>query len=503
MKRLGVLLLAVIFFAAFNQTAQASSLSDGFYVYNGDDWTKAIEPYVYGSGFGTIIIAEDEYQLVGWVTEVESGVGGGRITMLRWFNLTAGGTFKILSPAADPGRLDEGDIWEIELTLAENFQEVSGETISIGSGGFEIETANKFIADVTGTATFRASGPWNPPVRAVHEVTYPVTIPISGEIAYGEYYSIGRRELEPEHRIGYYRLEGTSAAGIGLLAMGGFIDFSGTDWAVDFAHLSAGEPGRQIETDYHYVHNPPFFFNIGRDTFTLNLTGGDTIADYIIGAMPLVELEDDPIETQIGTYDTTQMRIGTWDPVAQAYIEYPFQEDFHPIPGFAVWMLFRNDTSLTFQGYPTPVPNGGFDLKIHQGWNMVGNPFNFPVAVDDIIVYDDDTGDDAFLTGTTCGGRPSECNEITDPIFWVWEAGEYLELTGTLEPGRGGWVYKSSPGEGAICFPAEDATVRGLQPGYIRSDSERKPPSPPRGLEPPFSADGGGGGCFIKALGDK
>jgi len=247
------------------------------------------------------------------------------------------------------------------------------------------------------------------------------------------------------------------------------------------------------------------------DTITQAFDSGDTASAYVIFSIPLHPTNPTAealFGNQLRAYDTTQARIGHWNPATQAYDEYPALGAL--IPGWAGWFLFRNGLNLTINGTETvtiPGPNdtNGYPYVIKQGWNQVGNPFNYSISLEDIIVVDSASpGDWAYLTDECVEPPRGEvCNNITDPVFWVWEGGEYLEQSGALEPGRGGWIYKITPGDGLIYFKAGDVGRTGLQPVFKRSDRERRPPAPPRAFEPPFTADGGGGGCFIRALEEK
>ena len=83
-------------------------------------------------------------------------------------------------------------------------------------------------------------------------------------------------------------------------------------------------------------------------------------------------------------YDPTQKRIGYWNPQTQSYMEYPFSGSMGP--GWAGWFLFRSDTTVMFEGGITPSeigPDGSdaFKYPLYQGWNQVGNPFNFPIQI--------------------------------------------------------------------------------------------------------------------------
>lgn len=231
-------------------------------------------------------------------------------------------------------------------------------------------------------------------------------------------------------------------------------------------------------------------------THSVTILPGTTAADYVSLSLPMKLADARPTVVfgpQIGTYDPTLMRLGHWEKDIQAYKEYP-GDDGSILPGDAAWFLFRNGKTLTFTGTPTPTTTGpmgltGYALEIKQGWNQIGNPFLFPIAVSDFVVTDQG-GAYEYMT--------SPSNTITQQVFWVYSHGEYLSAT-RLDTAQGGWVKKLTPGQGSIFYQANpafapDAPINGKA---VSADLER-PPAPMGDLSPAGgSASGGGGGCFI------
>jgi hypothetical protein len=184
---------------------------------------------------------------------------------------------------------------------------------------------------------------------------------------------------------------------------------------------------------------------------------------------------------------------------SQSYDEYPFSADSEAYPGAAGWFLFRDGRQLEFSGRQTTVelgPRGliGHGVELEQAWNMVGNPFNDVVSLADAWVEDQD-GNVALLLDAA--------NTITDPVFWVYENGDYVPAT-DLPPFGGGWVKKTNAGWGRIFFPSDTGTVTGRDVYTYDTSRYERPPAPPKAMSdagsgPVSGGGGGGGGCFISA----
>ncbi|MEW5725775.1 MAG: hypothetical protein AB1896_21880, partial [Thermodesulfobacteriota bacterium] len=135
----------------------------------------------------------------------------------------------------------------------------------------------------------------------------------------------------------------------------------------------------------------------------------------------------------------------------------------------------------------------GYKLSLPYGWNMTGNPFNFPVSVGDIYV-----GQGGVFKKLTDPG-----NTFTQQIFWVWSGGTYVAAA-LLGEGEGGWIKCLSSGGCEVFYPAGggagDAAADMIQPA---ADVER-PPLPPGAFSDAGAGGGGGGGggCFVDAAGE-
>ncbi|MFH1136945.1 MAG: hypothetical protein V1816_12795 [Pseudomonadota bacterium] len=236
-------------------------------------------------------------------------------------------------------------------------------------------------------------------------------------------------------------------------------------------------------------------------TRTKKMPAYSTLADYRILSVPVTldyggVSRSGAFDSEIGTYDSTTVRIGRWAPWAEPpdYIEYPdIQEDI--VPGWAAWFLFKEARDFNFQGTATPTiigPEGleGHAVKIYQGWNQVGNPFDYPVLVERCLVIDQDERVARLL---------SPENDITQKVFWVW-TGEY-QAGVILGFADGGWLYKKTAGEGELFFPAARVSSGSDLTAVDADKDEEQPPSPPAasgGISVGAAKSSSDSGCFIQ-----
>jgi hypothetical protein len=235
------------------------------------------------------------------------------------------------------------------------------------------------------------------------------------------------------------------------------------------------------------------------------LLPGDTVADYRIVSAPL--MMPDNLQTvladMIGTYDTTLMRVAGWDTDTQQIEEYPEINNEGDLdfwgPGGAGWVLFRYGKTLNFVGYKTPEFDGpymgkmGFLLELGNNWNMVGNPYNYPINVSSLIV---------ITRSEPLGVQFTQDQTLTQGVFWVYQNGTYVSAN-ILQPGEGGWIKVLAPSEDPeLFFPSGQGLGLVGNRAVIDTTGLERPPAPPGAV---FSSGGTNnaseaGGCFISTM---
>ncbi len=208
------------------------------------------------------------------------------------------------------------------------------------------------------------------------------------------------------------------------------------------------------------------------------------------------------------TYDTSQFRIGAYDPVIGGYIEYG--NGLKILPGRAYWVLSRYGLDIAYDGVPVSLTQDiEIPLSVNPGtglgWNMIGSPneANYNWADVEVVEYG---ADGAIVFGPTPVSDLSDPNDYIYKTLWRWDGGTYSGDTAMMEKYEGYWV-RARKANVFLRFPvaaqvsAGGRSFRAAAFGSDYSRSEEPPPMPPGSL----AAEGGEdahlenpkGGCFI------
>jgi hypothetical protein len=129
------------------------------------------------------------------------------------------------------------------------------------------------------------------------------------------------------------------------------------------------------------------------------------------------------LEDDFGPYDPYQWRLFWWHREQYRYVAYNGTDStkiyFDFRPGRAYWLV--SSTEKTFdvgRGRTMPL-DSMVSVPVDSGWNMIGNPFNFPVRWEDCSVSSD---------------------SVTTPYGYDSETGIQPDQP-TLDPWKGYWVY--------------------------------------------------------------
>jgi hypothetical protein len=186
---------------------------------------------------------------------------------------------------------------------------------------------------------------------------------------------------------------------------------------------------------------------------------------YRVLAIPLDFGTDTPRRLEdlsmLGSYDPLRWRAFRFDPASQSTIELPATSplDARLQPGRAFWLVTRGPhridiAPLTGRSTPTDRP---YPLALEPGWNLIGNPFCFPVVWDSVPRS---AAIDSFLT--------------------VYDAplGRYLR-TQVLAPFQGGFVFNEGAAAETLWVPPAEAPAPAPRPALVVAADPMAVSTPP------------------------
>ena len=127
--------------------------------------------------------------------------------------------------------------------------------------------------------------------------------------------------------------------------------------------------------------------------------------------------------------------VAAWVPADENYVVSPTYPATYPVPGQGYWARFQSPAGGTLSGLGTEITTPYYGVALQPGWNMVGDPFITPVAIDNIQIADA-TGTHTFAAAVSAGSL--------SPYLYSYVTGTgYVPNTagGTLTPYLGYWVY--------------------------------------------------------------
>lgn len=143
-----------------------------------------------------------------------------------------------------------------------------------------------------------------------------------------------------------------------------------------------------------------------------------------------------------------------WDPIQQGYVIANSVER-----GRSYWVIYNNDagtnTIANLAGSPTMPPanlNSSQLIQNRFGFNMIGNPYNYPIPVNQI------NGVSAAAPQTSRTFREMVELGYVQSFLTTWDpvAKDYVFIdseSGVLEPNRGYWVRVLTPDDVTFNFP--------------------------------------------------
>ena len=178
------------------------------------------------------------------------------------------------------------------------------------------------------------------------------------------------------------------------------IDASGNMIGIEYYFDVIGRfTSKEIRTEnfYTYIQFPDA--SPATDFAAKGVRAGDQVGSYQMVSVPLelVEPNIKNVLEALGTYDDTQWRL--FSTINGEYVEY--QEDGSAFSQFELgksfWLIIRSSppSFLNFgpgQGETVKVtPDNPYVIPLKQGWNQIGNPYNFRISWANVLEHNRET----------------------------------------------------------------------------------------------------------------
>ncbi|KPA10498.1 membrane protein containing DUF560 [Candidatus Magnetomorum sp. HK-1] len=215
-------------------------------------------------------------------------------------------------------------------------------------------------------------------------------------------------------------------------------------------------------------------------------------------------------------YDTTNYRIGTYDPGYESGRYREYDDDlFTIVPGRAYWFLSRDPVDLNIHGVPVS-KDTDIDIQLlynpnsSDSWNMIACPNDADYYWGDLQVLYYENEQLVFAPIPLFDAK----NQFIEKSIWQWHNGEYDQKTNSsfiLERNKGYWINCLSSGV-YLRFPKDKAikkrSIKTTTIDWIQSktllqqahaENSHKPP-PPMNAFGRIQVDPEVSNCFIKTL---
>ena len=132
-----------------------------------------------------------------------------------------------------------------------------------------------------------------------------------------------------------------------------------------------------------------------------------------------------------------EVNLAQWDPASQSY-SLSRSPAFAVKPGCGYWSRMPpGGVDLYDMGVPVDSTKS-YEVTLDQGWNMIGNPFGDPLAIQSLHT----------LTARGTAYSIGTIGSVVSPIFFTWPAGanEYSSISSCfILPYTGYWIFAYAP----------------------------------------------------------
>ncbi|MES1227337.1 MAG: hypothetical protein ABUL72_01620, partial [Armatimonadota bacterium] len=205
-------------------------------------------------------------------------------------------------------------------------------------------------------------------------------------------------------------------------------------------------PTRTLTKIIRISGSPTYPLNTGANLLSFPYLPNDTSLNS-----SLAKNEIDPNTGQFVPITNGQDYIAyIWDPTLRTYT--PAQTVKR---GVGMWFVPLNGNNfdsivLKQSTLPTDADQGGLIVGLRPGWNLIGNPYNVPVKLSELVGVDEANSQNALSWDELV-----RQNAVSGALSY-WDGTQYQFTAGSdavLEPNRGYWIFVTSAAQLRLVYP--------------------------------------------------
>ncbi|NWF91169.1 MAG: hypothetical protein HXY50_17115 [Ignavibacteriaceae bacterium] len=171
------------------------------------------------------------------------------------------------------------------------------------------------------------------------------------------------------------------------------------------------------------------------------------------------------ITDDLGPPDPAVWRCGAWNPTTETYLEVGSDAVEPFTPGRAVWLITRDASMIDFVGSTVfPVSENGWPIPLLPGWNQIGCPYAYSVALQDLLIQD---GAQTLTLGQAVAAGLVEAQPLHE-----YDGTAYQTSDTEFAPWTGYFVANLTPRQLSLIVPAREMTLA------AKRNPAQNPPAP-------------------------
>ncbi|MGC8666791.1 MAG: FlgD immunoglobulin-like domain containing protein [Chthonomonadales bacterium] len=177
---------------------------------------------------------------------------------------------------------------------------------------------------------------------------------------------------------------------------------------------------------------------------------------------------DDPTPTSALGLPDTDFALLSWDGQMGSYAAVPLIQ-----PGVGYWLNLASGRTISLQN-SHPVTAGQTELKLNQGWNLIGNPYLIKAYSSNVAVVNSDPSDPDFLKPLTVAQAADVNHQWLSQVLWTYDPQQQqyvpdLDFSKGLAPFASYWIFAYKPRISLLITKPAQARSVAVSPAKSRS----------------------------------